>query len=364
MEKKVAPIPRAARLVLALLLVLALSPGLTLAVSNKAIADEPEATGWNVAYTAPGSGVVATIVVADDATSVALTMQKSSQWSADGNGWSSATLTLQPGGVYYLYTPLTGFISGRTAVLPNIKADVTVDLDPDVTVIGNFFMQAYGRNCTLLTSLGVPDTSNVTTVGNEFMDQYAYGCTFETLDVPDTSNMTSVGDGFMSAYARNVNLTALEVPDTSKMETVGTFFLFQYAYGCTSLITLALPDTTNITAADSTFMQYFAMSCNSLDFLTANSAPGLLATLDADWQIPAAAMADDEGLYVVVPANELEAWQALTAPGKMLALNQISDSSFVIAEGEDNGGNNNGGGIGDEDIDLAISSEEELLAFA
>ncbi|MDR1797963.1 MAG: hypothetical protein LBR44_11135, partial [Clostridiales Family XIII bacterium] len=63
---------------------------------------------WNVGYTAPGSGVVATIVMAADAPAATKAMIKSSQWSADGATWSTEDMALTAGNTYYLFTPLSG----------------------------------------------------------------------------------------------------------------------------------------------------------------------------------------------------------------------------------------------------------------
>jgi hypothetical protein len=146
---------------------------------------------------------VATIVVADDATTVTKAMLKSSQWFADGESWSGDSLTAEAGNTYYLFTPLTGMNFSGSSILPNIKADVTVDVDPAITDAGNYFMMSYASDCALLTSLSAPEVSGLTAAGDYFMYQYALADTALTsLGVPDTSNMTTVGGYFMYQYAR------------------------------------------------------------------------------------------------------------------------------------------------------------------
>ncbi|MDR1797128.1 MAG: dockerin type I domain-containing protein [Clostridiales Family XIII bacterium] len=408
-------------------------------------------TSWNVGYTAPGSGVVATIYVAPDAPgNASKAMARSSQWSTDGETWSGDDLTLEPGGLYYLYTPLAGMISDTTAILPNIKAAVAVDIDPEITDVGDYFMQYYALNCnalvslgapdlsgvttagnnfmrayafggTALTSLGIPDISGITTVGNYFLYDYARGCTslatlgipntsgittagnffmgeyaagtsLTTLEAPDTSALTSVGTNFLQKYAQNStrlvslgapdvsglttagnnflnnyadgcsaltslgvpdisgltsvgnyflynyalncsSLTSLDVPDTSGITTAGTYFLSLYASSCGNLTSLGIPDTTGLTTAGSMFMIGYAVNCNRLNQFVMTSAPGWFGSHDVTWATPPAAAADEAGLVAVVPSGHLAHWRALTAEGKTLALNQITDPANVIVDG-------------------------------
>ena len=150
--------------------------------------------------------VIATIVVASDATSVTKTMVKSTTWREGTSGtWLSTDCTLNASTTYQFRTPLSGMSSSSTAILPNIKASVTVAWDTTATpisTVGDYFMAYYAYGCYGLTSLSVPDTSGLTSVGNYFMYYYAYGCSSLTsLSVPDTSGLTSVGNYFMSSYA-------------------------------------------------------------------------------------------------------------------------------------------------------------------
>ncbi|MDR1778670.1 MAG: YDG domain-containing protein, partial [Clostridiales Family XIII bacterium] len=439
--------------------------------------------GWNGSYTAPeGPGVVATIMVASDATATSKGMVKSSQWSTDGLTWSSDTLNLEPDRTYFIYTPLAGMDNGVYSVLPNIKAAVTIDMDPAITDAGDYFLYDYANNCDLLTSLTVPDTSNLTTVGahfmnyfanncrgltylsvpdtshitstgedflygyavncssltslaapdisgitqpanyflsafangcssltsldvpdtshvmavgNFFMGNYAGGCTSLTsLEAPDTSNISSVGSDFlesyasgcssltylgvpdtshitygnyfMSGYAYNCSsLTTLDVPDTSNFITAGEYFLAQYARGCSSLTSLDAPDTSNLTSVGNYFLDsyamgctslkslgiastrrivsssfgqsrgyfmfYYAYGCSALDYLIMDTAPGFYTTHNVSWQVPAAAASDANGLWAVVPEASLADWRALTASGKTLATNNITEEAKVVS---------------------------------
>jgi len=136
--------------------------------------------------------VIATIVVASDASQVVKTMVKSTTWREGTSGsWLTTDCTLNASTTYQFRTPLSGMSSDYTAILPNIKASVTVAWDTTATPIstlGNYFMRSYAQGCSSLTSLSVPDTSRLTSVGNYFMYYYAYGCTSLTsLILPDST---------------------------------------------------------------------------------------------------------------------------------------------------------------------------------
>jgi len=164
--------------------------------------------------------------------------------------------------------------SSTTAVLPNIKASVTVDWDTTATPIssvGDSFMRSYAYDCTSLTSLSVPDTSGLTSVGSSFMNSYASGCS---------------------------SLTSLSVPDTSGLTSVSTYFMNYYASGCSSLTSLILP-----------------------------SATGWFASHNISWDVPSSRLGY---LYGYTPnATSQTAWQALTASGKTLYINYIQSTSYV-----------------------------------
>lgn len=162
--------------------------------------------------------IIATITVASDASQVVKAMVKSTTWREGTSGsWLTTNCTLNASTTYQFRTPLSGMSTYSTAILPNIKASVTVDWDTTATSIstlGYSFMCYYAYGCSKLTSLSVPDTSGITSVGAFFMYYCARDCSsLASLSVPDTSGLTSVGDFFMSAYARNCSsLTSLILP--------------------------------------------------------------------------------------------------------------------------------------------------------
>jgi len=337
------------------------------------------------------NAIIATITTASDAKQVTKTMVKSTQWREGTSGtWLSTSCTLTAGKVYQFRTPLSGMSSDTTAILPNIKASVTVAWDttatpistvgdyfmyryaygcsslnslsvPDtsgLTSVGTYFMNRYAYGCSSLTSLSVPDTSGLTSVGNYFMAYYANGCTSLTsLSVPDTSGLTSVGDYFMASYAYNcssltslsvpdtsgltsigasfmrsyadgcTSLTSLSVPDTSGLTSVGNYFMNRYAYGCSSLNSLSVPDTSGLTSVGSYFMDSYASSCSALTSLMLPSATGWFASNNVSWSVPSSRL---NYLYGYAPTTTSQtAWQALTASGKTLYTNYIQSSSYV-----------------------------------
>ena len=124
--------------------------------------------------------IIATITVASDASQVVKAMVKSTEWREGTSGsWLTTDCTLNASTTYQFRTPLSGMSSTATAILPNIKASVTVDWDTTATPIstlGGSFMGYYAYDCSNLTSLSVPDTSGLTSVGDYFMGGYAEGC--------------------------------------------------------------------------------------------------------------------------------------------------------------------------------------------
>ncbi len=277
--------------------------------------------------------IIATITTASDASQVVKAMVKSTEWRAGTSGdWLSTDCTLKAGKVYQFRTPLSGMSSDTTAILPNIKASVTVAWDTTatpITSVGNYFMRSYASGCSSLTSLSVPDTSGLTSVGTNFMNYYAYGCSSLTsLSVPDTSGLTTVGDYFMYAYAYNCSsLTSLSVPDTSRLTSVGNYFMRSYADGCSSLTSLSVPDTSGLTSVGSYFMRSYASGCSSLTSLILPSATGWFASHNISWDVPSSRL---EYLYGYAPdATSQTAWQALTVSGKTLYTNYIQSSSYV-----------------------------------
>ncbi|GHU80831.1 hypothetical protein FACS1894191_6930 [Clostridia bacterium] len=271
------------------------------------------ASGWDVGYKAPASGVVATMSIANDATlSGIFSMVKSSKWSINGTNWETDDIDfniLSGGDTLYIWTPYssgtnTGINSSAyTTVLPNIEADVTVDIDPAITNAGNYFMYCYAYQCDALTSLDVPVTSKVTSVGDHFMAYYAYGCT---------------------------ELTELDAPDTSKLETITIgAFMANYAYGCTKLTELALPDLSSITNAnDVYFMINYAVDCTALEALVAPFAPVYFAANNVNLNIGTAL---NGTLKLYTEQAYKDDWDALTESGKFLYINQIQSTDNVIA---------------------------------
>jgi len=145
-------------------------------------------TGTNVTLTATVKQnltqaydrIIATITTASDASQVVKAMVKSTEWREGTSGtWLSTDCTLKAGKVYQFRTPLSGMSSDTTAILPNIKASVTVAWDTTatpITSVGDYFMYSYAYGCSSLTSLSVPDTSGLTSVGAYFMRYYAINC--------------------------------------------------------------------------------------------------------------------------------------------------------------------------------------------
>jgi len=280
--------------------------------------------------------IIATITTASDATSVTKTMVKSTEWREGTSGdWYTTDCTLTANKVYQFRTPLSGMGSGTTAILPNIKAAVTVDWDTTatpITAVSTYFMYYYAYNCSALTSLSVPDTSGLTSVDSNFMYYYAYGCSSLTsLSVPDTSGLTSVGNYFMASYARGCSsLTSLSVPDTSGLTSVDSNFMYYYASGCSSLTSLSVPDTSGLTSVGNYFMASYAYNCSALTSLMLPSATGWFEDYNISWAVPSARLGY---LYGYTPdAASQTAWQALTANGKTLYINYIQNSSYVLVQ--------------------------------
>ena len=278
--------------------------------------------------------VIATITVASDASQVVKTMVKSTTWREGTSGdWLSTSCTLTAGNTYQFRTPLSGMSSDYTAILPNIKASVTVAWDTTATpisTVGDYFMYSYADSCSRLTSLSVPDTSKLTSVGNYFMSYYAYGCSkLTSLSVPDTSKLTSVGNYFMYYYAYGCSkLTSLSVPDTSKLTSIGNYFMRSYAYGCSSLTSLSVPDTSKLTSVGDSFMSYYAYGCTSLTSLILPDSTGWFGSYNVSWSVPSGRLGY---LYGYTPNSTSQtAWRALTVSGKTLYTNYIRAEDHVL----------------------------------
>ena len=263
------------------------------------------------------NAIIATIVVAGDATSVTKTMVKSTTWRAGTSGdWSSSDCTLTAGNTYQFRTPLSGMDDGSTAILPDIKASVTVAWDTSATLIstvGDNFMNAYARLCYNLTSLSVPDTSGLTKVGMTFLYNYANGCSSLTsLSVPDTSGLITEG------------------------ATVGTYFMSGYASNCTSLTKLMLPEN-----------------------------PAYFKDNNISWSVPEGRLTYLKGY--VLNATSKTAWEALTAEGKTLYLNYIRDNDNIVGVNANINANSDEISLTSQSpslsagVNLEINSDEVLL---
>ena len=307
--------------------------------------------------------IIATITVASDASQVVKTMVKSTTWREGTSGtWLTTDCTLNASTTYQFRTPTSGMGSGYTAILPNIKASVTVAWDTTATpisTVGDYFMYSYADSCSNLTSLSVPDTSGLTSVGDNFMTYYAYDCSSLTslsvpdtsgltsagnyfmtsyaqgctnltsLSVPDTSGLTSVGTYFMTSYAQGcTNLTSLSVPDTSGLTSVGTFFMYSYADGCSNLTSLSIPDTSELTSVGNYFMQSYAQACSGLTSLILPDSTGWFGSHDVNWSVPSGRLGY---LYGYTPDSTSQtAWRALTVSGKTLYTNYIRAEDHVL----------------------------------
>jgi hypothetical protein len=309
------------------------------------------------------NAIIATITVAPNATTVTKAMVNSTQWRVGTSGaWNSGNCTLTSDNVYQFRTPLSGMTSGTVATLPNIKADVVINWDETEDIImsvGDYFMRYYARECSNLTSLGVPDTSGIksvgdlfmynyayrcaslaslkapdtsgiTSVGSDFMRSYANGCTSLTLlGVPDTSGIKSVGDLFMGNYAQScASLTSLKAPDTSGFTSVGKSFLYNYAAGCVSLTSLGVPDTSGLTSAGIDFMLNYASGCNALEKYILPENTGWFIPRNVNWSVPAGRLGVLKG---IAPTPQAVAdWQALTVSGKTLYTNYIRNAADIL----------------------------------
>ena len=250
--------------------------------------------------------IIATITVASDASQVVKAMVKSTEWREGTSGsWLTTDCTLNPSTTYQFRTPLSGMDSTPIAILPNIKASVTVDWDTTATPIstlGDFFMMGYAYDCSSLTSLSVPDTSGLTSVGSDFMSYYAYDCS---------------------------SLTSLSVPDTSGLTSVGSDFMSYYAYGCSNLTSLSVPDTSGLTSEGGSFMGGYASYCSELTSLIL-PAVGWFATHNINWSVPSGRLGYLKGY--VNNVTDRDNWRALTTSTSpnTLYINYIRSADDVI----------------------------------
>ena len=150
-----------------------------------------ETTTWDEDYTAPAVGIVATMVVRTDAPALDanFAMTQGSQWRSpliNNGNWQTAAITVadfdvirtdaDPANrVIHVFTPFNGpdattGINTYTndSVLPNIKADVIIDVCPSITDSGDNFMATHAEE-DKFTSFVEPDISNITSIGTNFM---------------------------------------------------------------------------------------------------------------------------------------------------------------------------------------------------
>ena len=308
--------------------------------------------------------VIATIVVAENATTAIKAMVKGTHWREGTSGnWSWSNCTLEPGKTYQFRTPLSGMSSSSTAILPNIKANVVVDWDisaAPITSVGNYFMNAYAYGCSNLKTLGTPDTTGLISVGRSFMASYAYNCSsLVLLEVPDTSNLSAIGNSFMASYANGcvnlielnapnimnvemggntcmddyaancTNLISLNAPNVQNIRDVTNSFLGSYAKNCSNLISLGIPYLPKLEDASSAIMEDYAENCNSLKVLKLPSEPSYFKDNNVNWNIPSNRLGTLIG-ETYYSAN-VEAWQELTISGKTLYTNYIRSADFIVA---------------------------------
>ena len=221
------------------------------------------------------NAVIATITVASDATSVTKAMVRNSTWRAGTSGvWNNGSCTLNADSVYQFRTPVPMPLQFE-AILPNIKADVTIawdDTAPTISDLGNGFMVSYAYECDKLIYLAVPDISDIVSIPLYGFYNYAFGCTgLKTLEIPNTYSVTSVGSLFMQSYATN----------------------------CTGLTSLILPEN-----------------------------PGYFATTPVSWGIPSTRLNQLKGI-TPSQASAIQ-WRLLTTTPQTLFLNYIRSAANVI----------------------------------
>ena len=97
--------------------------------------------------------VIATIVVASDATSVTKEMVGTTWRQGTSGEWSDSDCTLEAGKTYQFRTGLSEMFYPfyfEASILPNIKASVTIDWDvsgTEVDEVPDYFMAGYALGC-------------------------------------------------------------------------------------------------------------------------------------------------------------------------------------------------------------------------
>ncbi|WP_461246114.1 MBG domain-containing protein, partial [Treponema sp. R6D11] len=321
-------------------------------------------------YDMYGSGVIVTMHIADDA-AIPLGVPYSGgstyiNYSIDGIVWHSSPSTLSTeenqtdmrGRDLYFHYPLLDEVYVFLS-LPNIKADVEVEIDSRISDVGDYFLYYLAKNKTNFTSLGVPDLSNVTTIGDWFMSNYADNATgLEELPVPDLSNVTTLtAEGFMNNYASGTNIETLGAPDLSSLQTlVGQCHTFMqyYAQNCPNLTSLGIPVLPDIEVPPSFSINSYLRNFNvyrlycyggnnpNLTELTSTGDPGYFATHAFSFGVPAEkefvmtfkAIKNDgetKGEYEA----RCELWEAQMKKNKTLWQNYIRHPYWMEKDGED-----------------------------
>ena len=168
--------------------------------------------------------IIATITTASDATSVTKTMVKSTEWREGTSGdWYTTDCTLTANKVYQFRTPLSGMGSGTTAILPNIKAAVTVDWDTTatpITAVSTYFMYYYAYNCSALTSLMLPSATgwfedyNISWAVPSARLGYLYGYTPDAASQTAWQALTANGKTLYINYIQNSSYVLVQEPPT------------------------------------------------------------------------------------------------------------------------------------------------------
>ena len=141
-----------------------------------------------------------------------------------------------------------------------------------------------------------------------------------------------IGDNFMYYYAQNCSsLTSLDVPDTSNVTSVGSNFMYHYAQNCTSLTSLGIPDLSKLILASlpSNFMINYAQNASKLEILNLPGNSNIYKDFNINWNIQSGRL----GILKAETANKQD-WEPLVVLGKTLYTNQIRDINNIIHTGQ------------------------------
>jgi len=190
-------------------------------------------------------------------------------------------------------------------------------------------MGFFALDCTSLTELNVPDTSNITGIGDSFMEAFARGCTsLKSIGKLNLSSLTTVGDNFMSFFIMDcTSLTSIKSPNILNLTSVGIRFMYGFAYRCTSLTSIGIPNTSNITTFGNNFMTFYVLDCTALISLEL-SAIGLFSSNNINWSVSSGRLNNLKGY--VQNETDLSDWQGVTSTGEILYTNYIRSTDNVI----------------------------------